>query len=247
MKGRRIVPLFAGVLLMAAGRARAEDGDFELWLKFFAEGGLGAGFSARIEEELRFRDDAGEFYDEETLLMVGCDVTGWLNVAAGMRLVQERKNKTVATPVKQADGTLGHVPLGDGDHYWQDEQRPTADVTLKWKVAGWRLDDRLRFEWRMKDDGKDDYMRYRNRIRVRSPWQWTRLALDPYVSWEAFVEDRDDLSGGDRFNRHRGQAGLGAGLGRNIRAGLYYALQCDRADSGWDKLHIAGIEIGACF
>jgi len=226
----------------------ARGNDTQLWLKFFVEGKLPQGFSVHLEEELRYQDDASEFYDEETLAMLKYDVTDWLNIGLGHRVVQERKNRPVYTSKKQDDGSLSYSKVGDGDHYWQNEQRPTLDLTLKIKLASWRIDDRNRFEWRMKDDGGSDYLRYRNRLRVRSPWKLTALALNPYAYGEGFVEDKPGLSGSDMFNRYRLATGVSVELAKNIKGGLYAMMQSDHASAGgWDRFGVLGFELGVAF
>jgi len=224
-----------------------DDGDFQVWLKASASGKLGNGLSVKIEEELRIGDNASELYDEETLLLATYPATDWLKVGLGYRIVQERKNKTVVTPKTEADGTVTYSKVGDDDHYWQNEQRPTGELTFHKKVAGWGLEDRTRFEWRMKDDGKDDYLCFRNRLKVKSPWKLTALAINPYVAWEAFCEDKDGLSGSDKWDRHRYYAGVSVKFSEHLKGGLYYMLQTDRHGDGWRKDNVAGLEIGAGF
>lgn len=234
-------------LAMLAGLGMAEQGDAQLWLKFYAEGKLPNDFAVSVEEELRYQDDMSEFYDEDTFLSVKYDVNDWLNIGLGYRVVQERKNKTVYTAKKGSDGTTKYSAVGDGDHYWQNEERPVIDVTLKNKLGDWSIDDRNRFEWRMKDDGGEDYIRYRNRLRVRSPWKVTRFKINPYAYAEGFVEDKPGLSGSDMFNRYRLATGISGNLSKNLKSGLYVMMQSDRADSGWDQFGVAGIELGASF
>jgi hypothetical protein len=240
--------LAAAALALGAVLPNARGGDTQLWLKFFSEGKLPNGFSASLEEELRYKDDASEFYDEETFLTLKYDVANWLNIGIGQRVVQERKNKSVYTSKKQDDGSLSYSKIGDGDHYWQNEQRPTLDVTLKTKLASWSIDDRNRFEWRMKDDGGDEYLRYRNRLRVKSPWKLTALKLNPYAYGEGFVEDKPGLSGSDKFNRYRLAAGVSAQFAENIKGGLYAMMQSDRGKvSGWDRFGVIGVDMGVSF
>jgi hypothetical protein len=235
-------------LALAAGLGRAEDGDAQLWLKFYAEGKLPRGFSVAVEEELRYQDDMREFYDEESYFIVKFDATDWLNIGLGYRVVQERKNKTVYTAKTADDGSRSYGAVGDGDHYWQKEERPTIEVTLKTKLDAWSLDDRNRFEWRMKDDGGDAYLRYRNRLRVKSPWKLTALKINPYAYAEGFVEDKPGLSGGDMFNRYRLATGVAGQFTKNIKSGLYVMMQSDRAsEGGWDRFGVAGFELGASF
>ena len=240
-------PAMAGLALVSVLPC-AWGGDTQLWLKFFAEGKLPNGFAANVEEELRFHDDASEFYDEESFCMLKCDVNDWLNIGLGHRVVQERKNKPVFTSKQKDDGSVSYTAVGDGDHYWQNEQRPTLDVTLKTKLDSWGIDDRSRIEWRMKDDGNDDYLRYRNRLRVKSPWKLTSFKINPYAYTEGYVEDKPGLSGSDRFNRYNLTAGVSAELAKNIKSCLYAMMQSDRASGGgWDRLGVFGIELGVGF
>jgi hypothetical protein len=226
----------------------ARGGDTQLWLKFFAEGKLPHGFSACVEEELRYQDDASEFFDEESLCMLKYDVNDWMNIGLGHRVIQDRKNKPVYTSKQQADNSVSYTKVGDGDHYWQNEQRPTLDVTFKTRLAAWGLDDRSRIEWRMKDDGGDDYLRYRNRLRVKSPWKLTAFKINPYAFTEGYIEDKPGLSGGDRFNRYRFATGVTAELAKNIKSCFYAMMQSDRASGGgWDQLTVLALELGVSF
>ena len=248
MNKRWMNTLAVAGLALGTALSSARGGDAQLWLKFFAEGKLPHGFSASVEEELRYQDDASEFYDEESLVMLKCDVNDWLNIGLGHRVVQERKNKPVYTSKKKDDGSVSYTEVGDGDHYWQNEQRPTLDVTLKTKLDSWGIDDRSRIEWRMKDDGGDDYLRYRNRLRVKSPWKLTALKINPYAYGEGFIEDKPGLSGSDLFNRYRLAAGASAELAKNLKGGLYAMMQSDRVSGGgWDRFGVMGIELGVSF
>jgi len=248
MNKRWISTMAMAGLALGTALSSARGGDAQLWLKFFAEGKLPHGFSASVEEELRYQDDASEFYDEESLCMLKYDVNDWLNIGLGHRVVQERKNKPVYTSKKKDDGSVSYTEVGDGDHYWQNEQRPTLDVTLKTKLESWGIDDRSRIEWRMKDDGGDDYLRYRNRLRVKSPWKLTAFKINPYAHAEGFIEDKPGLSGGDMFNRYRLTGGVSAEFAKNIKNGLYVSVQSDRSSAGgWDRLGIFGFELGLGF
>lgn len=236
------------VLLVAPATSRAyDDGDAQLWLKGSVKGKLGNGISIKIEEELRYGDDGSELYDEETLLIASKSVTDWLKVGLGYRLVQERKNKPVVTPSTSEDGSVSYSNVGDGDHYWQNEQRPTAELVFHKTFEGWKVEDRTRFEWRMKDDGKDDYLRFRNRLKVKSPWKWTDLGINPYAAWEAFYEEKDGLSGSDKLNRHRYYVGISSKLTEHIKGGLYYLWQTDLKGGNWKDTNVAGIEAGISF
>lgn len=76
---------------------------------------------------------------------------------------------------------------------------------------------------------------------------FTALALNPYVAWETNYEDRDELAGGDRWNRNRYYAGFGAQLSKTLRAGLYYMRQDDRAGDEWRSYNVGGLDMGVSF
>lgn len=238
----------ATIMLSAVATSQAyDDGDFQVWLKAEASGKVSESIAVRIEEEMRYGDSGSELYDEETLLMGTYTVNDWLKMGIGYRIVQERKEKTVVSPKTASDGTMTYSPVGDGDHYWQNEEQPTGELIFSKKLAGWGLEDRARFEWRMKDDGKDDYLRFRNRIKVKSPYKLTGLAINPYAAWEAFYEDKDGLSSSDKLNRHRYYLGVSAKFTDHINGGLYYMLQTDRDGDAWKNTNVAGLEIAASF
>lgn len=247
MKSKVWLNALAVMLGTAASGLAYDDGDFQVWLKAEASGSLSEKWSVKIEEELRYGDDAGELYDEETLLMGTYKAADWLKVGLGYRIVQERKEKTVVSPKAAADGSISYEPVGDGDHYWQNEERPTAELTFSKKVDGWTLEDRTRFEWRMKDDGKDDYLRFRNRLKVKTPWKITNWEMNPYAAWELNYEDKDGLTGSDKLNRHRYYLGVSGRISDRIKGGVYYMLQTDRDGDDWKNTNVAGLEIAASF
>jgi len=247
MKNITYVLIMVFVLNCAVAGNAYDDGDFQLWLKGEVSGRVSDSFSVKIEEELRYGDDAGEFYDEETLLLGAYRVNDWLQIGIGYRIIQERKEKEVVTPQTADDGTVTYSSVGDGDHYWQNEERPIGEFVFSKKIAGWSLEDRTRFEWRMKDDGKDDYPRFRNRLKVKSPYKFTDLDINPYAAWEVFYEDKDGLSGSDKLNRHRYCLGASAKLSDNIKCGLYYLFQTDRDGDDWKETNVAGLDVSFSF
>jgi len=224
-----------------------DDGDFQLWLKGGSSAKFDNGISVKIEEELKYGDSASEFFDEETAISIAYKVNDWFKAGVGYKVVQERKNKTVVTPKTASDGTVSYSNVGDGDHYWQNEERPFGDLVFSTKLAGWKLEERARFEWRMKDDAGDDYLRFRNRVKVKSPWKLSTLQINPYVAWEAFFEDKDELSGSDKWDRHRCYVGLGTKLSKHIKGGVYYLAQFDLKNDEWKTANVAGLELSINF
>lgn len=225
----------SAALFAAVATASAAENQF--WTKLGAEGKIFDNVTWKVEEENKFDED--HYIAEETLFMVDFKITDWLSIGIGDRVAQERKENTMFTG-------SGDSYKRVNDHYWQNENRPTIDVVFSHKINGWRFDDRVRFEWRDKDDGKTDYMRYRNRIRVRTPYKWTSLAISPYASWEFFIEDKPGLDSGDMFNRSRLQIGFSGKIGETLNPGVYYMVQHDK-DGSWTPTSVWGFELTAKF
>jgi hypothetical protein len=229
------------VVLMVAAAATVQSsyafktGDTQLWLAFSASGKLDNGVKLSISEDLRNGDDMGTYYYSETALSASYGVTKWLSVAAGFVEAYERKDKTLY----DADGNVKK------EFYFRQEHRPRVEVKASTKLAGWGLEDRVRVEYRMKDDTQD-YFRYRNRIKVKSPFKWTPAKINPYVAWEAFLEDLpDDVNW--ELNRHRFYAGVGLKITEHIKGDLYYLKQLDWKSSDWREYNVVGISLGASF
>ena len=195
------------------------------------------GLNVRIEEETRLGDGASEYYEQHVLLLLDYRVTDWLQVALGDREVFSFASQAIYTAGKK-DGQTTYSRKAD--HYWKRESRPTLDLVFRRPLGKWAIDDRVRIEYRAKD-GEDPYFRYRNRIRVKSPWKWTSRAVNPYVAWEANYSDKADDG---RWDRHRFYGGVNAKLTERIKAEAYYCLQHDKQASGWRDYNIAGLAIG---
>jgi hypothetical protein len=175
------------------------------------------------EQELWYNDD--RLYLQETIFLLEFDAFDWLSIGIGDRLVDEKK-------------------MSDGKLRWCYEHRPTLDLTLKHEYEGFRFDMRNRFEYRDKESTRRNYMRYRGRFRVRTPWEWTDWRISPYASWEMYIEDEPSLSSGQMFNKSRSLFGLSMHPIEHMQVSLFYLLLHERhGDSGWKPLHVPGIEI----
>lgn len=253
--------LAAATVLAAASAFAYEDGDWQLWLKGSLSGKLGQKASVKFDQEVRYGDDFSEFYNEESFLLLENRLNDAVKIGLGYRWVVERQNKTAWEGGTETESIgpggekirqlTGYKPLGDGDHYWRQEERPSAEIVLSHKLAGWDLEDRFRVEYRMKDDGKDPYFRYRNLIRAKAPWEWTDWKVNPYVAWEVNYEDFDKAEHGKDpdFTRHRFYGGVGAKLTKVVRAGLYYCLQrdLDQKENRWVDANVIGLDLSASF
>ena len=231
--------LAGGVLLCGSAAWAYDDGDWQLFLKAEAGGKTECGLEPKVEQELRYGDDMSEYYYTETYLSLGYKVTDWFKPVLGFAQIYERVN----TARYQESG---EAYSQKSDHYWKQEQNPRLDLYFSTKLKDWGLEDRVRMEYRNKDDAAN-YMRYRNRIRVKSPWEWTSVKLNPYVAWEMNYEDDSDKEASDRLNRHRLYAGMGAKLGKQWKGGAYYMYEDNKKAGEWTHLNVLGLELAASF
>ena len=179
----------------------------------------------KAEQEEKF--DEHHFIDSETLVMFGWKMNPYLSFYLGNRWVYERTS---------GKGTFSR------------ELRPTFDVCLAtpefWTL---KLDFRTRFEYRAKH-GSAKYMRYRERLRIRTSWSVTPFRISPYVSEEVFFSNKPNTDTADLFDRNRAQIGVSlrpipsiADLSCNI----YYMAQHDilKHASSWTPMNIWGFEV----
>lgn len=240
---RLVVPLGLAGFLAAPPLHAYDDGDWQLWVRLAASGSFVGKTTIQLEEETRIGDDMNEYAEQHLLGFVHYPVADWLKVGAGMRCVFARTNRDIYT-AKSKDGQTTYTAVPGGDHYWRQEDRPTLDLTLSKTLAGWVIEDRNWLEYRMKE-GEDDYFRYRNRLQVKSPWKWTRYALNPVASVEPHYSDKDESPDWDRVWY---TAGVDAKITKLINAGVYYRLQSDKlADGSHRDYNILGLMMSLKF
>lgn len=239
---KKIALLLSGLVWMSAHAAYAyDDGEWELWLSTCAGGKLTEHINVNLDVQSLWGDDVSEYYEQQALLSFDGKIASWLKVGVGMRQVFSRVNRTIYT----ARATGGETVYSEvTDRYWRGEQRPTVDLTFMRTFSGWKLDDRVRFEYRAKENSAE-YMRYRNRIRVRAPWKWTPMAINPYVAWEANYSDKPDKPDWDRMRYY---AGISTTLAEKLKGGLYYCLERNlQSDDSWKDVNVAGINVDVAF
>ena len=233
--------LYAMIIIAAAAAASAyDDGDSQAWIKLGLSGKLLSNVTVKAESEFRYGDDASEFYEQYTLLGVDYTATEWLKIGLAHQEIASLK-QTANWSQKVTDGMETYSKVSDT--YWTQEERPTLDITLSEKLAGCGLEDRVRVEYRMKEN-EDEYFRYRNRIKAKTPWKWTEYKINPYTAWEVYYSDKDT---DPDWDRHRFYAGATFNLYKALKADLYYCLQRDLKSGDWTDVNVAGLGISAAF
>ena len=224
----RFLLVFAGAGLPLMGVAANN----QVWLKQSAEVPVvdlwkGGRLTVFVEQEEKFGDRG--FIDSESLAMLELVLCRFVTLRLGDRFVYERS---------RGRGAL--VP----------EHRPTFDVDLTTpELLTLKLDFRTRFEWRM-IESETAYMRYRERVRLRTGWNVTRWRFSPFVSEEFFFSDKPDYDASDAFDRNRAQVGfsfLPIPSMPELVCRPYFMVQHDFDPSGWDPINVYGLELSCSF
>jgi len=203
------------VLCSSAAAYAYDDNDFQVWSIAAEEFKIGKNSKIALEEEFRWGDNANEFYYHHYDAGVAYSLREYLNISAGYRHIYELKNGK-----------------------FKPENAPYAAVTFNWGLKGFKVEDRSRFEYRH-FDYQADSGRYRNKITIRSPWKFTRMEIQPFVSEEIFI----GFGGSNQFNQNRFSSGLAVTVRKNVKAEIYYVLQSSKNAGLWKDVNVLGAKL----
>lgn len=204
---KRFFCLLAGIFLISSVACSVVSAvsDFEYWNEESIEVSLTDRLSAEIEADFKFNDNASKHYYTSTDLGLTYEFLDWFEGGVGYKQKYE---------LKKAE--------------WKGESRPYILCGIEWKLADWKFKNKARLEYRMKQGG-DELFRFRDKLTIKSPWKWTQLGINPYVADEIFIQEKDN------FYKNRTYAGIGLKLFEHVEAEIYYLLEIEKEDSGWDK------------
>ena len=215
---KRLLPLLLLPTLLAPAVQAYDDGDFQTWLTLYATHKVDTNWTIRVEEELYWGDDASDFYYYHTDLGAARKINETLSIGLFYRLIENKK-----------------------DDIWQHEDRPHLDFVFKNSAGDFNIQNRARFEYRIRED-VDDFMRYRHRLQVQYPIKPAGIALTPYCSEELFI----DTDQGD-FNEFRTTAGIKKKLGAAWEGDLYYLWVTQDKKTEWLDTNVLGLMVGYLF
>jgi hypothetical protein len=211
--------LIVGLVLVLTVNAYAyKDGDFQVWNTDSEEIKINQDARIVLEQEFRWGGSAKEFYYQHYDLGFFYNLQKHLNVGAGYRHVLSRSKAKFLV-----------------------ENEPYITATLLWDLAGFKFDDRSRVELNH-FDYKDDTWTYRNKFTIKSPWKFTALEIQPYLSDEIFILFDD----GQRLSKNRFFAGLGMNFTKNFKGEIYYMLQSSKS-AEWTEANILGTKLKLAF
>jgi Protein of unknown function (DUF2490). len=192
----------AALLISAAAlNANASSKDTQARLGTGASFDVGSGFKVDVATEQRFNQDVGEYYYQEYDVGVSYSVNKYVSVAPLMRFAETRKTDPGA------------------DRSWSSEYRPMINVSLSYTWEGWKFEDRNRVEFRLYEGDTKDITRYRNRLKISSPWKWSSLKINPYASAEIFQDCNGTKTA---LQNYEAAIGFSAAISSSASLDLFY-------------------------
>ncbi len=208
--------LVIGLFLLLVTKAYAyDDHDFQVWNTDVEEIKVNNKTKIAFEQEFRWGDNANEFYYQHYDLGLFYDLNKHLNLGAGYRQIYELKSGN-----------------------FKPEEAPYVTATLLGDLKGFKFDDRNRLEYRHFSYQTDTW-RYRNKFTVKSPWKFTRIQIQPYVSDEILIV----FGVIDQFNENRFSSGLSFNLTKNLKAEVYYMLRSVKGTDTWVDANVLGTKL----
>jgi hypothetical protein len=198
------------LMLLATGRALADDGGAWLWLEYrLPVAGLPPRLprlSMRLFSDTRFSAAAGGLAQQ--FLRVGpiFEVTSWLFLGVHGTIYADRL----------ADGTF------------DQEARLEVEPNFNWRIGRFTFHDRNRLEYRWREERSR--VRYRNQVRIS--YAPVGAKYIPFI-WDEVLFDLTD-----GFNENRFMTGLGFMLNSHIRLDLGYMLRTRLVEGDWQQAHL---------
>lgn len=210
-----ILVVFIGLPIMAKP---SWGNDWNYWQSLTVGGMVKDRLNWTFYPEYRFKDDMSQHFYSHYDFGVAYNWKEWIDLGFNYRYVD-------------AKGSSG----------WTDEHRPHANLILKWKLDNFKLSNRCRLEYRVREAAADSW-RYRNLFTVKLPLEFTKFNISPYVADEFFVDfDEGEL------NENRIYIGASAKFSEHINGSLYYVLQSKKPAGDWTNINVLGTKLGIKF
>jgi len=207
------------VLILNLKAYAYDDHDFQVWNTDLQEFKINKNLKATLEEEIRFGDNANEFYYHHYDLGVNYSLNKYFSFGGGYRHVLELKKGK-----------------------FKPENEPYMMATVSDEFKGFKLDSRSRLEYRHFNYQTDSW-RYRNKFTLKFPWKFTKLEIQPYLSDEIFV----GIGVITQFNQNRLSPGIAFNIAKNWKAELYYMYESKKGTDIWTSINILGTKIKYSF
>ena len=96
------------------------------------------------------------------------------------------------------------------------------------EYSEWKFKNRSKLENRDKE-GNSSVIRFRDKLTIKCPWNWTALCIKPYAAEEIYIQEQD------HFYKNRVEAGFQFSLTTNIKMDLYYLWELEKDNGSWSN------------
>ena len=218
MKKEVVVLLLLVLLTIAGGNCFAStDGNAEYWPVVGLDFNMDQDWKITVREELKLGRSGDDPYTHNT--DVGLVYKGfgdWIDMSLNFKKEFER----------------------DSSGKFRRENRPHINLMLKGELCGLKVGDRLRFEYRDREN-TEDLWRFRNRFMINLPFKLTEFDLQPYVSDEIFIN-----LGESTVKQNRFVTGLSFKLSENVKTNVFYMYKSSMSSSsGWIDTNVIGTSL----
>ncbi len=124
---------------------------------------------------------------------------------------------------------------------WKTEERLHLNATLKFKLKGYDISNRGRFEYRIREKA-DDFWRYRNKLSVKLPLKITVLEIQPYFADEIFADF--DLK---EMTENRLYTGFYFKITEFLNAEIFYMWRRIKSSGEWNTHDVLGTRLKFTF
>jgi hypothetical protein len=216
---KKILFVIVTVISLSFNAYAYDNGDFQIWNSDYQNVEVYKDVKLAMEQELRFGENASELYYQHYEWDAVFCFDKMLDLAFGYRMA-----------------------LSKYKHKWIEEDQSNVNATLKFDLWKFKLEDRNRLEYRH-FRYKDDFIRYRNKLTIKFPFDFKKLKISPYVSNEILIS-----SNSTGFNEDRFFSGIELGLTKYVKFDTYYLLKSNKiGGSKWICANVLGFKLKIAF
>ena len=193
--------------------------DTQYWKQESISWNVAKNWKLGLLEEMYFKDDGKGLYHQHTELgLAYVGLAKWLEAGVNFRHTVQKSNGS-----------------------WKREEQPSIHGILKATWKGYRISDRNRLEYRIKEDA-EDYWVYRNLLTVSFPLEITRLKFRPFWADEFFVDFNTKELCENRF-----YDGFSFNINKTIGMEVYYMWRRVKSSNAWATDNVFGTRLKFSF
>jgi hypothetical protein len=200
----KLIICSAGLFLFLLSSFAYADADWTYKSKYSVSFPVIDKWDGSVISESRYKDDMSDHHYSHLEVALSYDFLDWLEIGTNYRYISRTTD--------------------DG---WRRENRPSIYAELKWNWADFEFSNNNKLDYRIREDNEDIF-RYKNKLKIEYPAEWTALKISPYASEEIFCDF--DIG---QLNGYRLEAGFSMQLMKNSELCIAYQFGNDKKSDEW--------------